>query len=150
MSLLKSTRNAQYPLVAEFQFNFNDTMLDVNGVARDFGSLVGGTTAGAAIAIEPIPLPPNAVVLSGEVVTEVAFDAATYTVTVGDSVSAARYLAATDVKAAARVALVPTGFRSAGENLRVGITVADVCTTGRATVRVEYIISGRAQEVVIK
>lgn len=150
MALLKSQRSAQYLLVAEFQLNYNDTMVDVNGVLRDFGSFAGGSSAATPYAVEPIPLPQNAVVIGGDITTEVPFDSLTYNVTVGDSAAAARYLAATDVKGLGRVALLPTGFRGAGENLRLGFTVADVCTAGRATLRVQYIITGRAQEVSIK
>lgn len=150
MALLKSVRSTQYPLVAEFQFNYNDTMEDVNGVVRDFGSLAGGSSAATAYAVEPIPLPQNAVVTGGDITTEVAFDTAGLDVTVGDSVTANRYLASTDVKGLGRVALVPTGFRGAGENLRLGFSTDDACTAGRATLRVQYIITGRAQEVAIK
>lgn len=150
MAKLKATRSAQYPLVAEFSFNFNDTMDDVNGVTRDFGSLAGGSVALTAYVFEVIPLPPNAVVIGGDITTEVAFDTAGLDVLVGDSVDTDRYLASSDVKAAGRVALVPTGFRGAGENLRITVSTDDACTTGKATIRVQYIIKDRAQENVIK
>lgn len=142
MSKLNATRGAQWPLVAEFTFNFDDTMKDVNGVEKDFGK-----TNTAATSFVAIPLPTNACVIGGEVVTEVAFDAATYNITVGDSLVANRYMAATDKKGVGRTALVPTGFVGAGENVIVGITPADVCTTGKATVRVMYTIRGRTNEV---
>ena len=32
MAKLIATRGAQYPLVSEFTFNFDDTMVDINGV----------------------------------------------------------------------------------------------------------------------
>lgn len=150
MSKLIATRTAQYPLVAEFSFNFNDTMVDVGGVTRDFGSLAGGSLAAGSYVFEAIPLPANAVVIGGDITTEVGFDAVTYTVAVGDSADADRYLAATDVKAAGRVPLVPTGFRGAGENLRLTITPADACTAGKASVRLQYIIKDRVSENAIK
>ena len=140
--LLKPNRTAQYPLVAEFTFNFDDTMVDVAGATKDFKT-VGSTV------IEPIALPPGAIVTGGEVVTEVAVGGSTaYNISVGDSASATRYLGATDRVAAGRTALVPTGYVGAGENLRVTVapTVAEA-TAGKVTVRVQYVIRGRSQEV---
>lgn len=139
---LKAARTAQRPLIAEFQYNFNDTMLDVAGVSKDFG------LASLAMAFDVINLPPNAVVVGGDITTETAFDTAAYSVQIGDSAVANRYLAATDVKALGRTALVPSGFRNVdGLNLRITIANTDGCTTGKGTVRVHYIISGRADEV---
>lgn len=149
MALLKRTRTTQYPVVAEFTFNFNDTMVDVAGVTRDFGSFAGGSAAATQYTFEAIPLPPNAVVIGGDISTEIAFDSATYAVIVGDSGSANRYHATADLKGVARVPLLVTGFRGAGENIRIAITVADVCTTGKMTLKVQYITSGRANESLI-
>jgi hypothetical protein len=146
MALLKKSRGAQYPLVAEFQFNFNDTMVDVNGVTRDFGSFTGGSAAATAYTFELVPLPPGATITGGSWATETAFDSATYTVSVGDSASATRYLGATDVKAVGNTNLVPTGLRTDGGNVRVTVTIADVCTTGRATLRVQYVVGSRINE----
>ncbi|TFH39937.1 MAG: hypothetical protein E4H01_17425, partial [Lysobacterales bacterium] len=95
MSLLTASRSAQWPLVAEFTFTFSDTMVNSAGNTVDFGAVNPG---GAAGIFEIIPLPPNAVVLSGEVVVTTAFDTAGYDITVGDSTTANRYLASTDVK----------------------------------------------------
>lgn len=149
MPKLLAARSAQYPLVAEFTFNFDDTMVPVSG-----GTAISGTTEVdfgktniAATIFKVIPLPIGATVLKGEVVRHVAFDTASYSMTVGDSASATRYLGATDVKAAGVTALVPTGFVGEGEDIRIAITNADVCTTGKCTVRVEYTIAGRTSEV---
>lgn len=142
MSDLKITRGAQWPLVAEFTLNFNDTMLDSTGASKDFG-----LTNTAATAFDVINLPYGAVVIGGDVVTETAFDTASYAVTVGDATTANRYLASTDVKAAGRTALVPTGYVSDGGAVRVTITNADACTAGKATVRVMYTIRNRTNEV---
>lgn len=142
MALLKASRNVQYPLHQEFTFNLTDTMADVTGVTNTL-SVVGSK------AYDVINLPQGAVVVGGDLVVETASnDATTATVSVGDSGSAARYLAATSIKAAGRTALVPTGYRGAGENLR--ITVANGtggATAGKVTVRVAYVIPGRAHEV---
>lgn len=143
MPALKAARTAQRVMEAEFTFNFNDTMLDTTDASKDFG-----LTNIAATSFDIINLPPNSVILDGELTVETAFDAATYAVIVGDSAVANRYLATADRKAAARTALVPTGFRNVDAlPIRINITCADVCTTGKATVRVSYITVGKADEV---
>lgn len=146
MALKIASRTAQWPLVAEFKFNFDDTMVNSVGNTVDFGKTNAG---GAAGIFEIIPLPTGAVVLSGEVVTETAFDTAGFDITVGDSLTADRYLTSTDAKGAARVALVPTGYRSLGNNIRLAFSSDDVCTQGVMTVRITYIIENRSNEVQI-
>lgn len=145
MATLKATRTAQWPLVAEFTFSPTDSMTDVNGVSKQFGG-----EAVAETVFDVINLPRDAVVIGGEVITETAVGGATaYNVKVGDSGSATRYLGATDRVTAGRTALVPTGYRNTGGlNLRVSVapTVA-AATTGVVTVRVEYIIKDRSNEV---
>ena len=142
MSTLKATRQAQYPLVAEFTFSIGDDMINISGASDGFA------TVGSHV-FDVIPLPPYAIVTGGEVVTETAFTGSTaYNVSVGDSGSATRYLSATDKTSAARTALVPTGYVGAGENLRLTVapTVA-TATAGKLTVRVQYVIRGRGNEV---
>ena len=141
MAKLKATRQAQYVLEAEFTFNFDDTLTNTSGAEVD-----GGATNTAATTVEIIELPYGATVLAGEVITETAFDAATFNVTVGDSGSATRYLGTTDKKGTGRTALVPTGYVGAGEALRLVFTAADACTTGKMTVRVLYSVAGRGNE----
>ena len=144
MSLLKATRTAQWPLLAEFTFNFDDTIVDVNGVTKTFGA-----TYTDAVVANAINLPEGAVIVGGEVVVETAGVGPTaYTVSLGDSSSATRYANAVDLKTAARTALTLTGYRSS-ENLRLTIasSVANA-TAGKATVRVLYVIPGKANEVV--
>ena len=142
MSVLKITRGAQWPLVAEFTLNFDDTMADINGVSKDFG-----LTNVAETAFDIINLPYGAVVIGGDVVAETVFDTASWSVKIGDSTTADRYLGATDRKAVGRTALVPTGYVSDGAAIRLTLTNADVCTTGKATVRVLYTIRNRTNEV---
>lgn len=147
MAKLTKARSAQYPLVAEFVFNFNDTMLDINSVEKSFGSVY--TDAGT---FEVIPLPPGAVIVGGELIVETQGVGPTaYTVSVGNSSSATAYLAATDLKAASgtRTALTGLGLGSNdGKNVRIAIasTVANA-SAGKARVRVMYTIDGRANEV---
>lgn len=142
MSILKKTRGAQYPLVAEFTFNYGDTMVNSAGVSKDFGA----TTVAETNSFEVINLPYGAVVIGGDVVTETAFDTAGLDITVGDSTTGNRYLASTDVKGAGRVALVPTGYVSDGGSIYISVQCDDACTAGKATVRVEYTIRNRINE----
>ena len=142
MSKLIATRGAQYVMESEFVFNFDDTMVSVAGAEVDFGK-----TNIVATSFDAINLPAGAVLLAGSLTVETAFDTASYAVVVGDSAVANRYLATADRKAVGVTNLVPTGYRGDGENIRIGITNADVCTTGKATLRVQYITTGRANEV---
>lgn len=136
-----ATRGSQYVMCSEFTFEFDDTMVDVNGVAKDFKT-VGSTV------VEPINLPPKAIVVGGEVVTETAVTGSTaYNVSVGDSGSATRYLGITNKLSAGLTALVPTGYVGTGENLRVTVSpTVDAATAGKVTVRVRYIMRDRQNE----
>ena len=144
MSLLIASRTAQSPLVAEFTFNFDDTMVNTSGATVDFGE-----TNLAATTVMIIPLPPGATVTGGAVSTTEIFDSATIAVTVGDADSAARYLTAADISAVGTIPLVHTGYAGTGQNIELVFTVADVCTTGTATVSVEYTVADRSCEVQI-
>lgn len=145
MSALKASRTAQWPLVAEFTWNFNDTAIDtVSVTSKTFGSTHTDT-----LVFDCINLPANAIVIGGDVTTETAATGSTaYNVSVGDSGSTTRYLGATDKTTAARTALVPTGYVGTGENIRITVaaTVADA-TAGKFTLRVEYVIRNRSNEV---
>ncbi len=148
MANLIASRGAQDVLSAEFTFNFDDQMVPISG-----GTAIAGTTRVdfgktniIATAFDIIGLPPGAVIISGELVVTTAFDTASYAVIIGDSASTNRYLSTADRKAAARTALTPTGYVGAGEPIRITITNADVCTTGLATVRVQYVVPGRRTE----
>lgn len=143
MAKLNATRGGQYPITSEFTFDVaNDTMKNASGVDDNF-KVVGSHVFDALL------LPQGAILTGGEVVTETAVSGSTaYNVTVGDATSANRYLAATDKVAAGRTALVPTGFVSTGEQVRVTVapTVADA-TAGKVTVRITYVIRNRVNEV---
>lgn len=147
MALLKATRTAQYPLVAEFTFNFNDTMVDIAGVTKTFGSVFGDQGT-----FDVIPMPLGAVITGGELIVETQGVGPTaYTVSVGNSSSATAYLAATSVLTAAgtRTALTGLGLGSNdGKNVRITIasTVANA-TAGKFRVRVMYTIDNKANEV---
>lgn len=141
MAKLITSRGAQWALSAEFTFNFDDTMEDINGAEVDFASV-------ATKVVEAINLPTGAVVVGGEVVTETAVAGSTaYNVSVGDSGSATRYLGVTNRVTAGRTALVPTGYVGNGENIRVTVTpTVEAATAGKVTVRVGYVIRNRVNE----
>jgi hypothetical protein len=148
MALLKASRTAQYPLYAEFTFTAADTMVNTAGATVDFGKTNPGAAAGI---FEIIPLPPGAVVVGGSVTTNVLFDTAGFDITIGDSGTADRYLSSTDKAGVGITALVPTGYVGTGQNIRIAFTSDDVCTagTGSMTVRLQYIITGKANETQI-
>lgn len=144
MTTLKKNRTLQYGLWAEFVFNITDSMLQSDGVTtKAFNA--------ASVAVGAIGLPQNAVVIGGDVTVETASDdTGTATISVGDSGSAVRYLGATSIKAAARTALVPTGYRGNGEDLLLTLANANGnAANGKVSVRVHYLVTGRAQEVQI-
>lgn len=143
MAVLTASRSAQYALTATFTWNFSDTMLNTSGVSKNFGSSDTG-----ALVFDVIPLPPNAIVIGGHVATITAFDTASYAVLVGDSVDTDRYHATADLKGVAVVQLLTPGYiNTGGLPVRLTITNADACTTGKARLTVRYIVDGRAQEV---
>lgn len=146
MALLKAARTAQYLMEAEFTFNFDDTIADINGVTKTFGSVY--TDAPVATIMN---LPEGAVIVGGEAVVETqGLGPTAYTISLGDSGSATRYLSTFDLKGAvgARTALTLTGYRTT-ENLRLTMnsTVANA-TAGKATVRVFYVLANRANEAI--
>ncbi len=147
MALKQATRGAQPVMSAEFGFSFNDTMKDVSGVTKTFGSVY--TDAGV---FEVINLPLGAVVTGGDlIVEEQGVGPTAYTAAVGTSGSANAFLAATTLLSAAgtRVALTGLGLAATdGKNVRVTIasTVANA-TAGKFRLRLEYVIDGRITEV---
>jgi len=144
MSTLKAARSAQNPQTASFKFTMADNMVDVNGATTNFKAAAG--------VFEPIPLPIGAIMTGGDVTVEVASDdTGTATISIGDSVSATRYASAVNLKAAARTGLTLTGYKGTGEDLRITLANANGnATVGTVTIRAEYIIDGRASEVVVK
>ena len=71
-----ASRGAQYPLLAEFTFNFDDTIVATDGVEKPFSG---------AVAAEIVNLPDGAVVIGGEVAVETAVTGSTtFTLSLGD------------------------------------------------------------------
>mgnify|MGYP000848202847 CR=1 FL=1 len=161
MKLLAS-RTAQYPLIAEFAFNWNNWVVDsADGAKKTLGSTVALSTdpsetlltgaAAATIVFDAIPLPPGAVITGGELIVETAYAGSTAaTVSLGIAGTTTALLNAVDLKTAARTALTITSplLANSGQNLRATIayTVANA-TAGKARLRVMYTIDGRASEV---
>lgn len=129
MAVNKRTRGAQYPLVAEYVFNYNDGQANLSALngpsveqnpkanVTDFGSgvqpdgLMSGVTyvtggGGKTSWFEVLSLPIGAQVIGGDIHIENAYvGPATATVQFGDAVTGAMYSAAVDAKTAARTAL---------------------------------------------
>lgn len=143
MATIQKSSGRQYPLVASLVLN-----IGTDGAINSAGALAAFNAAGSGI-FDLVPLPPGAKLIGGSVVVETASnDAGTATISVGDSVSATRYLAATTIKTAAITPLVLTGYRGNGEDLR--FTLANGtggATAGVVTAHVTYVIENRAQEV---
>ena len=156
MATLKATRTAQYVLAAEFIANFGDSMLDVNGVLKTFGSVY--TDAGT---FEVIPLPLGAVIVDGELIVEKQGVGPTaYTMAVGDSGTGNDLLAASSLLGADGTAYPftcdtangtsNTGMMKQNDGKNVRITIASTvanATAGKFRVRVRYTIDNRANEV---
>ncbi len=165
MAKLQASRSAQYPLAAEFVFNFNDWTIDsADGVKKTFGAAVAtadpngtisGLTAGTGVTLDCIPMPVGAVIIGGEVIVESAFAGvgAGATLSLGIAGNTTALVNAMDLDAAAagsRTALALTAplLSNSGQNLRLttsGLTAT--ATAGKARVRVQYTIDGRASEV---
>lgn len=128
MAITKNS-NRQMPLYAYVDINMTDLTSD---------------TASDVV----MDLPPNSVVISGRLVTTEAWNStSTDVIDVGDATSATRYLSNGNIRAlGAVVALVPTGFVSTGEGLKVTWTSGGGSpTTGKVRLEVMYFVVGRSQ-----
>lgn len=161
-----ATRTTQRLQVAEFVFAFNEWVIDsVDGVKKTFGStpansvdpLETGLTAGTAVVFDVVPMPVGAVIVGGELIVETAFVGigAGATLSLGIAGTTTALLNAVDLDAAAagaRTALTLTAplLSNGGQNLRMttaGVTAT--ATAGKARIRVQYTIDGKADETVI-
>ena len=165
MAKLNAARTAQYPLVSEFVFNFNDYVTDsVDLVKKTFGSstaladaasAVAGLTAPAGLVFDCLNLPQGATIVGGEVIVETAYAGAGAgaTLSLGIAGSTTALVNAMDLDAAAagsRTALTLTAplVANAGTNLRLttaGLTAAGA-TAGKVRIRVMFTVDGRAME----
>jgi hypothetical protein len=150
MALLYAARGSQPLQVSEFIFNFNDTMKDVSGVTKTFGSVFGD-----AGNFEIIKLPPGAQIVGGDIVVETAGVGPTaYTINLGTSGGAAILASAFDLKGAAnaRTALLLTTLTGAtstltGLDIRMAVTstVANA-SAGKWRITVLWKLDGRVME----
>ena len=161
MKLLAS-RTAQYGLVAEFAFQFNNWVVDsADGAKKTLGSTVALSTdplesalngpVANTIVFDCIPMPPGAVIYGGAVIVETAYAGSTAaTLSLGIAGSTTALANAVDLKTAARTAITLTSplLCNAGQNVRATIayTVANA-TAGKVRVRIDYTIDGRSHEV---
>lgn len=144
MAVLKPIVASQAVKHAEFVFNFDDTMLDVNGVSKDF------KTYGATVTFDSIKLPPNSIIVGGAITEETAYAGPTAaTLTVGDSSSTSRYASIDLMGTSGRTALTLTGFvNTTGLPIRITLapTVANA-TAGKVRVTVMYVQQGQSDFV---
>ena len=160
-----ATRSAQWPLHAEFVWNWNDWVVDsVSGAKVTFGSIVANTadpsepnlTAGTAVVFDAINMPRGAVIAGGELIVETAYVGigAGATLNVGIAGNTAALLSAYDIDAAAanaRTALLLTSplLCNAGANIRITLAgMTATATAGKVRLRVMYTIDGRGNEVI--
>jgi hypothetical protein len=149
MALKTATRGAQRLLMGEFVASFNDTMKDINGVLKTFGSVFGD-----AGTFDAILLPVGAVIQGGELLIDTQGAGPTaYTVQIGTASTASAFLGPTTLTGVAGTKTVFTGGgyadANAGQNVRIVIasTVANA-TAGKFRVRVYYTIDGKVDETV--
>lgn len=163
MKLLAS-RTAQYPLEANFTFNYNNYVTDSSdGALKTLGSTAALSTDGAVtgltgavaatIVFDCIPLPVGAVITGGEIIVETAYAGSTAaTLSLGISGSTTTLASSVSLLTAARTALTITSplLCNSGQNVRATIayTVANA-TAGKVRVNLMYIVDGRSQEVQI-
>lgn len=159
-----ASRSAQYPLIAEFVFSFNEWVNDsVTLVKTTFGSTTANSTdptepglvAGTGVVFDCIPMPSGAVIAGGELIVEQAFVGigAGATLNLGIAGNTAALLSAFDLDAAvvgSRTALLLTAplVANNGQNLRLttaGLTAT--ATAGKVRLRVQYTIDNRVSEV---
>ena len=149
MAKLFAARGAQYVKSAEFIFNFNDTMVDIAGATKDFG-----TTIASAPIVDIINLPVGAEIIGGHLVVETQGVGPTaYSVKLGVVGDDACYLAASDLLAAAstRYALLLTKTLASKAGLNIRMTMVDsvaAATAGKFRVTVLYKLDGQINEAV--
>lgn len=96
-----------------------------------------------------LQMPDGAQVVGGDIVVTDTFDTTgTDTLAIGTDDSAARYLAATSLKAAARTAVTPTGYQHSPTHnvVRLTRTPADAAATkGTVWVTIHYVVADKAE-----
>ncbi len=168
-----ASRSAQYPMMAEFAFSFNEYVQDsADQVKKTFGATVAnsgtqlatdpvsgavepGLTSGTAVVFDCIPMPVGAVITGGELIVENAYVGigAGATLALGISGDTAALISAYDLDGAlagARTAVTLTKplLCNAGQNVRLTLAgLTATATAGKVRARVMYTIDGRTSEV---
>lgn len=161
-----ASRTAQWPLVQEFVFNYNDWAVDsVSGVKKTFcaavsnsqdpvtGETISGLTAGTDLVFDAIPMPLGAVISSVSLIVDTAFNGTgTDTVAIATTNSSpVTILAATSLETAAQTDVTITKAIAmacnGGDNIRLTFANGGAdASAGKARVRVTYTIEGKANE----
>lgn len=147
MAKLFATRGAQYLMCSEFIFNFNDTITDINGVVKDFG-----TTIASAPVADIIKLPPGTQIAGGDVVVETQGVGPTaYTIDLGVVGATTAFASAFDLKGAvnARTALLLTGLNNTYTGKDIRLTMVDsvaAATAGKWRISALWKLDGRQNE----
>ena len=163
MAKLQAARGAQYPLVEEFTFGFQNWVVDsTNGVKETFGATVAASTDPAepmltgpvanTVIFDAMNIPRGAVVFGGEVIVEQAYVGPTAaTLSVGIAGTPNALANGVDLKTAGRTALSLTSplVMNDGQNIRLTMayTVANA-TAGKVRVRVLFTLDGRIHEAI--
>lgn len=161
MASLKATRGAQWVLQSEFVFDMSTAVNDA--MPTVVGNVIGGATPVYNAAVQPLSglyggvaqiyelmnLPPSATVVGGEISVDTAVvGPSASTLSIGDLNSGSRYGAAINLQAVGRTALTLTGYRGVGENIRGSLANSGAAATaGKVTVRVQYTMLNRQNEV---
>ena len=145
MALIKPTRGAQYVMCSEYAFAFNDTVVDIAGVTKDYGS---ATIASAPVA-DIINLPPFTEVVGGQVTIVVQGVGPTaYTISLGVAGATTAYVTAADLLSAinTKVALTYANPRASSGGLNVRLTMVDsvaVSTAGSWRISILWKTDGK-------
>ena len=162
-----ATRTVQFPLLAECVLSNTDWVSDsvtlqkvtLGGtVALAEPTTVAGLISGknTTITFDVVPLPPGAVLISGEVLVETPFVGSTATLSLGIAGALTAFVSAADITTTARVAFTVTTNVELTSNIVVANNVratialgnADF-TAGKVRVRVMYTIDNKMHETVI-
>jgi hypothetical protein len=152
-------------MVGEFVLNFTNWVVDsVDGSKKTFGSTVAASTdpsealltgpAANTVVFDAFFIPKGAVITGGEVIVETAYAGSTAaTLSLGIAGSTTALASAVDLKTAGRTALTLSNvsqlLANDGQNLRLTLAyTVENATAGKARVRVNYTIDGRAHEAV--
>jgi FtsP/CotA-like multicopper oxidase with cupredoxin domain len=147
MALIKPTRGAQYVVCSEYAFTFSDTVVDINGVTKDFG-----TTIASAPVADIINMPPGAEVVGGQVaIVTQGVGPTAYTIDLGVAGATTAYHSAASLLGASgtKIALTNATPRASATGLNVRMTMVDsvaAATAGSFRVSVLWKMDGRTNE----